>query len=220
MSLFQKLAFVRSAHELSDLPPPQEPEIAFAGRSNAGKSSAINALAGQRRLAFVSKTPGRTQLINLFRLGEAYLVDLPGYGYAKVPGTMRDHWDQLLPRYLSERPSVTGLVLIMDARHPMTELDTTMIDWFSPSARPIHVLLSKADKLTRNEARSTQLEVTRQLQERAPTGSVQLFSSVTRDGVEQAQRVICGWLGVPEELVPHIRPGQAKDRPRWVDRKK
>jgi GTP-binding protein len=220
MSLFQKLAFVRSAHEIADLPAPLEPEIAFAGRSNAGKSSAINALAGRRRLAFVSKTPGRTQLINLFRLGEAYLVDLPGYGYAKVPGTMRAHWDQLLPRYLGERSSVTGLVLIMDARHPMTDLDITMIDWFSPSARPVHILLSKADKLTRNEARDTQRNVERQLQERAPTGSVQLFSSVTRDGVDQAQRVICGWLGVPEPAPLRAAPKLGKDQPHWVTRKK
>jgi GTP-binding protein len=218
MSLFQKLAFVRSAHELTDLPPPGEPEIAFAGRSNAGKSSAINALAGRRRLAFVSKTPGRTQLINLFRLGEAYLVDLPGYGYAKVPGAMRTHWDRLLPAYLGERPSVTGLVLIMDSRHPMTDLDITMIDWFSPTGRPIHILLSKADKLTRNEARSTQRLVEEQLAKRAPAGSAQLFSSVTRDGVEEVQRVICGWLGIPEEPVSH--PPNAKHRPRWVDREK
>lgn len=198
MSLFRKLAFVQSAHNLRDLPPPGDPEIAFAGRSNAGKSSAINTLAGRRRLAFVSKTPGRTQLINFFRLDGAFLVDLPGYGYAKVPQDIRAHWQQVLPRYLSERTSLAGMVLIMDIRHPMTELDQAMLGWFQPTGRPIHVLLSKADKLASSAARATLREVEAALHRNAANQSVQLFSSLSGAGAEQAEAVIAGWLGSRE----------------------
>lgn len=195
MSLFRKLAFVQSAHHLRDLPPPGDPEIAFAGRSNAGKSSAINTLAGRRRLAFVSKTPGRTQQINFFRLDGAFLVDLPGYGYAKVPQDIRAHWQQVLPRYLGERTSLAGMVLIMDIRHPLTELDQAMLGWFQPTGRPIHVLLSKADKLASSAARATLREVEATLHRNATNQSVQLFSSLSGAGVDQAEAVIAGWLG-------------------------
>ena len=136
-----------------ELPSATLREVAFAGRSNAGKSSAINVLADQNRLAFVSKTPGRTQLINFFRCGDAgYLVDLPGYGYAQVPEAVRRQWRGLLEDYLTRRASLVGLVLIMDARHPLTELDRQMLAWFAPTGRPVHVLLTKSDKLTRSEA--------------------------------------------------------------------
>ena len=152
MSLFQNATYLASAHHLQDLPPPGEPEVAFAGRSNAGKSSAINALANRTRLAFVSKTPGRTQQINFFQLaGGGLLVDLPGYGYARVPDALRTHWESTLSEFLQTRRSLCGLVLVMDARHPMTERDEMMLGWFLPTGRPVHVLLTKADKLNRRE---------------------------------------------------------------------
>jgi len=128
MAIFQNASYFISAHHLSDLPPPTGIEIAFAGRSNAGKSSAINTLANHNRLAFVSKQPGRTQLINFFSLGEnRFLVDLPGYGYAKVPHAIKDHWQKTLATYLSERVCLFGLVLVMDIRHPLTPLDQQML---------------------------------------------------------------------------------------------
>ncbi len=164
MSLFQNATYVASAHRLQDLPPPGAPEIAFAGRSNAGKSSAINALANRTRLAFVSKTPGRTQTINLFRLaGGGILADLPGYGYAKVPEALRRHWEATLSAYLQTRASLCGLALVMDARHPLTERDELMLGWFRPTGRPIHVLLTKADKLTRSAAAATLARVRERL---------------------------------------------------------
>ena len=150
MAIFQNASYYISAHHLSDLPPPTGIEVAFAGRSNAGKSSAINTLANHNRLAFVSKQPGRTQLINFFSLGEnRFLVDLPGYGYAKVPHAIKDHWQKILATYLSERSCLFGLVLVMDIRHPLTPLDQQMLEWFSLNKKPIHILLTKADKLSR-----------------------------------------------------------------------
>jgi len=194
MNPFQTLAFVRSAHEMRDLPPPAGPEVAFGGRSNAGKSSAINALAGRRRLAFVSKTPGRTQQINFFSLGSGFLVDLPGYGYAKVPGELRDHWNRVLPRYLGERQSLVGLVLIMDIRHPMTPLDVAMLEWFLPSQRPVHVLLSKADKISRREGNATLRAVESRLRAQFTQATAQLYSSTTPTGVDEARSVVLSWL--------------------------
>ena len=196
MSLFANAVFAISAEKLSDLPPPDGAEIAFAGRSNAGKSSAINALAGQTRLAFVSKTPGRTQLINFFRLTNgALLVDLPGYGYAAVPEKIRRHWQSVLAAYLSRRSSVCVLVLIMDARRPLTELDRQMLEWFGPTGKPIHVLLTKADKLTRNEAAATLRSTREALSPWSDQVSVQLFSSLKKTGMDEAESVIGGWLG-------------------------
>jgi GTP-binding protein len=196
MSLFANAVFEISAEKLSDLPQPDGAEIVFAGRSNAGKSSAINTLAGKVRLAFVSKTPGRTQLINFFRLRSgAFLVDLPGYGYADVPEKMRRHWQSVLAAYLTRRTSICGMVLIMDARRPLTDLDRQMLEWFGPTGKPIHILLTKADKLTRNEAANA-LRATRA--EMAPWSdqvSVQLFSSLKKTGVEEAESVIGAWLG-------------------------
>lgn len=193
MSLFRNLKYEKSVHALRDL-PFTEREIAFAGRSNAGKSSAINTLAG-RKAAFVSKTPGRTQLINFFHIdGANFLVDLPGYGYAKVPESVRRHWQQSLSDYLQTRASLIGLVLIMDSRHPLTPLDRQMIDWFAPTGRHIHILLTKADKLTRNEAAKTLQAVRRELAARYPVCTVQLFSSLKRQGMEDAEAVIAGWL--------------------------
>ena len=195
MSLFQNATYLASAHRLEDLPPPGEPEVAFAGRSNAGKSSAINALANRTRLAFVSKTPGRTQQINFFRLeGGGLLVDLPGYGYAKVPETLRRHWEHTLSRFLQTRPSLCGLVLVMDARHPLTERDEMMLGWFRPTGRPVHVLLTKADKLTRREAALTLNVVRTRLKLLGPGATAQLFSSPGRSGIAEAEEVISEWL--------------------------
>lgn len=185
--------YVASAHDLSQLPPCQGLEVAFAGRSNAGKSSAINTLVGHTRLAFVSKTPGRTQMINFFSLAsDRYLVDLPGYGFAKVPEKDRARWGTLIAEYLMTRPCLRGLVAIMDARHPLTPLDTQLLDWFLPSGLPVHILLTKADKLSRQQAAKQLAEVRRTL--RVDTVSVQLFSSLNRTGADEARDLIARWL--------------------------
>ncbi|MCU0805419.1 MAG: ribosome biogenesis GTP-binding protein YihA/YsxC [Burkholderiales bacterium] len=203
MTRFGQAVFERAVHELSDLPPPAQPEIAFAGRSNAGKSSAINAIAHRRKLAFTSKTPGRTQQIVMFRLpGGQYVVDLPGYGYAKVPDELRRHWEGTLGRYLGMRESLRGLVLIMDSRHPMTELDQRMLDWFAPTGKPVHVLLTKADKLGRAEAARTLAAVRRALAKWGKQCTAQLFSSTSKTGVAEAEDLLAGWLGIEREPAP------------------
>ncbi|THF60686.1 ribosome biogenesis GTP-binding protein YihA/YsxC [Pseudothauera rhizosphaerae] len=197
MSLFRNATFEISVAQSAALPPAQGAEIAFAGRSNAGKSSAINTLAGHTRLAYVSKTPGRTQLINFFRLNcGAALVDLPGYGYAQVPEKVRRQWAGLLEDYLRRRESLIGLVLIMDARHPLTTLDHAMIGWFAPTGKPIHVLLTKSDKLSRNEANKSLFAVRKALAELGGRVTVQLFSSLKKTGVEECEAVVAGWLGL------------------------
>ncbi len=195
MPLFQNAAFYISAHHLRDLPPASGIEVAFAGRSNAGKSSALNTLANHNRLAYVSKQPGRTQLINFFALGnERYLVDLPGYGYAKVPEALRKHWQTTLAAYLSDRPTLNALVLVMDCRHPLTPLDRQMLDWFSHSGRPVHVLLTKSDKLSRQASKQTLLAVRKELDAHWENCTVQLFSSLKKQGVEEAEAIIGKWL--------------------------
>jgi GTP-binding protein len=196
MPIFQNATFFISAHHLRDLPPASGIEVAFAGRSNAGKSSALNTLANHNRLAYVSKQPGRTQLINFFTLGnDRHLVDLPGYGYAKVPESMRAHWQSVLSRYLGERTSLGGLVLVMDSRRPLTPLDRQMLDWFSPSGKPVHVLLTKSDKLSRSDAQQTLIKVRKELNQIwGDNISAQLFSSLKKQGVEEAEAVIAKWL--------------------------
>ncbi len=200
MSLFQNATFHIPAHKLSDLPPPKGVEIAFAGRSNAGKSSALNTLANHNRLAYVSKQPGRTQLINFFCLNpekgdDQFLVDLPGYGYAKVPESVRNHWQSVLSTYLIERESLFGLVLVMDSRRPLTPLDTQMLDWFCHSGKPVHVLLTKSDKLSRNEANQTLFKTRKELtQNWGDNVTVQLFSSLKKQGVAETEKMIGGWL--------------------------
>lgn len=185
--------FHTSVAHLRDLPYSRA-EIAFAGRSNAGKSSAINLLTRKNRLAFTSKTPGRTQLINFFELApDTYLVDLPGYGYAKVPPAIKAQWETLLSRYLQAREALSGMVLIMDARHPLTPLDRQMLDWFAPTGKPVHVLLSKADKLSNSEKALTLRKVKQELTG-LPHVSVQLFSSLSRLGADEATSVIENWL--------------------------
>jgi len=215
MSVFRNATFVLSAHDLRDLPPPGAPEIAFAGRSNAGKSSAINALADHTRLAFVSKTPGRTQLINFFRLAAGgILVDLPGYGYARVPAPTRAHWEGLLSVYLQTRESLRGLVLVMDARHPLTPLDETMLAWFRPTGKPVHVLLTKADKLSRSVQASTLRGVRDRLARLAPNFTAQLFSALKRTGLEEAEATLGRWLGAPSGV--HEARGKNKKAPSGV----
>jgi len=200
MPLFRGATFYISAHHLTDLPPPLGPEIAFAGRSNAGKSSAINTLADHNRLAFVSKTPGRTQQINFFSLpGGVFLVDLPGYGYAKVQRDLRAHWEQLLSNYLQTRGSLFGMVLIMDARHPLTPLDKQMLSWFAGTGKPVHVLLTKSDKLSRQDAQKTLRLVQTRLREYADNYTAQLFSSLKKQGMEEAEEIIGAWLGLAVE---------------------
>jgi GTP-binding protein len=204
-SIFRHAVFETSVARPDALPPPSGfgLEIAFAGRSNAGKSSCINTLAAHTRLAYVSKTPGRTQLINFFRLRNgSCLVDLPGYGYADVPLEVRRTWRHLLEQYLTRRESLAGLVLIMDARRPLTELDMQMLEWFGPRGLPIHLVLTKADKLIRSE----QAAALRQVREAmAPAGdqvTAQLFSSLKKTGIEEAEKVIARWLPDPDAQVP------------------
>lgn len=193
MPIFQNASFYTTVNHLKDLPPTRA-EVAFVGRSNAGKSSAINTLTNRTRLAYVSKTPGRTQHINFFDLGqERYLVDLPGYGYAQVPEPVRAHWVELLGRYLQTRDSLVGLILIMDARHPLKELDWRMLEFFFSNQRPVHILLSKADKLSRQEQAKTLKTVKDALAEH-PEVSVQLFSSLKKSGCQDVERVVEGWF--------------------------
>ena len=194
-SLFRHAAFEISVAQPDGLPPPLAPEIAFAGRSNAGKSSAINTLVGHTRLAYVSKTPGRTQLINVFRMRNgAALIDLPGYGYAQVPEHVRRQWRGLLERYLTERENLVGLVLIMDSRRPFTELDRQMVGWFAATGRPIHCLLTKSDKLTRQEQAKVLRDTKKIAAEYACPITVQLFSSLKKTGMDDAEAVIGTWL--------------------------
>jgi GTP-binding protein len=194
MSLFAHAQYLASAYDPRELPIDAGAEVAFAGRSNAGKSSAINALTNRKRLAFVSKTPGRTQTINFFSLGnQRHLVDLPGYGYAAVPMKEKRHWGELISAYLQSRTALRGLVLIMDARHPFTDLDRQLLEWIAPAGIPAHVLLTKADKLTRREAAATLLAAEKEARN-YPNCAVQLFSSTARTGVSHAQKTIAAWL--------------------------
>lgn len=194
MGLFSRAAFFTTVNELHALPLHGGKEVAFAGRSNAGKSSAINTLANHVRLAFVSKTPGRTQHINYFDLGDnRFLVDLPGYGYAKVPPAIRAHWENLLSQYLQTRSALAGLVVIMDSRHPLTPLDEQMLDWFLPTGKPVHILLTKSDKMSRQQSTKTLLEVKAHLKEYYPDYTVQLFSSLKKLGLEEAEAKIASW---------------------------
>ncbi|MFC3873845.1 ribosome biogenesis GTP-binding protein YihA/YsxC [Neisseria musculi] len=196
MNLFQNAKFFTTVNHLKDLPATPA-EIAFAGRSNAGKSSAINTLTNHVRLAYVSKTPGRTQHINFFELANGgFMVDLPGYGYAQVPEAVRAHWVELLGDYLQQRRQLIGLVLIMDARHPLKALDIRMLDFFHTTGRPVHILLSKADKLSKNDQIKTLSAVKKMLQPYAQRQqiSVQLFSSLKKQGVEEVNEVVDAWF--------------------------
>jgi GTP-binding protein len=188
MNAFAQAQFLASSASPADLPPSGPPEIAFAGRSNVGKSSAINALAGRKRLAFTSKTPGRTQTLNFFDLGgAARLVDFPGYGYAKVPHEMREQWRALVGSYITSRDTLAGVVLVMDARHPLTELDLQLIQFLGDVR--LLALLSKADKLNRVAQANALASVQASLQ-----AEVRLFSSLTRQGVDECRDLLEQWL--------------------------
>ena len=196
---FPRTEFLTTVARLRDTPGDAVAEVAFVGRSNAGKSSAINTLAGKTRLAYVSKTPGRTQHLNYFSVApDRYFVDLPGYGFAKVPEDVRKQWDTLLGPYLQTREQLKGLVVIMDSRRPLTEMDWQMLEWFAPTGRPVHVLLSKADKLSRQEQTKTLRQVKADLADLGCPVSVQLFSSLKRAGVAEAATVLKRWLGLCE----------------------
>lgn len=196
--LYQKASFLASASRLNNAPPDTGLEVAFAGRSNAGKSSAINTITHQKSLARVSKTPGRTQLLNFFTLDDhRRLVDLPGYGYAKVPEAMHKSWGAMIENYLSRRQALRGVFLIMDIRHPMTEFDGRMIDWCQHFDLPLHVTLTKSDKLSRGAAMDTFHRVTAELNKRQQNPvSVQLFSSLKRSGIEEAHARLDAWLEI------------------------
>jgi GTP-binding protein len=196
MKLFSEAEYLSSSAAPADMPPPGPPEIAFAGRSNVGKSSAINALAGRKRLAFTSKTPGRTQMINFFQLGDqARLVDLPGYGYAKVPQALRAQWRTLVGSYITTRDTLAGVVLVMDARHPLTALDVQLVEFLGDVR--LLALLSKADKLTRRDQAKTLASVNASLQ-----AEVRLFSSLTRQGVDECRDLLELWLNLPPPRKP------------------
>lgn len=191
-------SFYDTVARIADLPAESLAEVAFAGRSNAGKSSAINTIAHHKRLAFVSKMPGRTQHLNFFRVAEQrYLVDLPGYGYARAPIEQKQGWQGLIGGYLAARPQLRGLILIMDCRHPFTDLDMQLLDWFGASGKPVHILLSKADKLTRNAASGVLFKARAHLETLAMPATTQLFSSLKRTGVDEAEGLIRDWLGMP-----------------------
>ncbi|WP_300618220.1 ribosome biogenesis GTP-binding protein YihA/YsxC [Dokdonella sp.] len=197
---FRQTRFLTSANRLDQLPADQGAEVAFAGRSNAGKSSALNAICDQQGLARTSKTPGRTQLLNVFPVGdEAFrLIDLPGYGYAKVPEAMRLHWRGVIDKYLRERMSLKGLVLVMDSRHPLKEFDCDMLAFGAASGRPCHCLLTKSDKLSRSEGGRTLAAVRKALAAEFPQASAQLFSSTAKTGLDEARGVVAGWLGLTQ----------------------
>ncbi|WP_299980314.1 ribosome biogenesis GTP-binding protein YihA/YsxC [uncultured Pseudoteredinibacter sp.] len=191
--------FTQSAPSIRQCPSDSGAEVAFAGRSNAGKSSAINTLCQNHKLARTSKTPGRTQLINFFALTEEQrLVDLPGYGFAKVPLAMKKEWEKHLSEYLAERQCLKGLILLMDVRHPMQEFDTMMLNWAIEGEMPVHILLTKADKLKKGPAQNTLLKVRKHLKEAQADDlvSAQLFSSLKNTGIKELESTLNKWLTI------------------------
>jgi GTP-binding protein len=200
--VYHQAKFINSSPHLKDTPDDQGLEIAFAGRSNAGKSSAINTLTRQNSLARISKTPGRTQMLNFFAITEhRRFVDLPGYGYAKVPEAVKKQWHALMELYLSQRKSLCGIVLVMDIRHPLTEFDWQMIHWCQHSGLPLHILLSKADKLTYGAAKNTLLTVQKQLSEVPVPISLQLFSSLKKTGVDEVHKALDQLFALPHNAI-------------------
>lgn len=201
--VFSRASFSQSAPSIRECPPETGVEVAFAGRSNAGKSSAINALTNNSKLARTSKTPGRTQLINFFSLSATQrLVDLPGYGYAKVSREMKEQWQRHLSEYLRERQSLKGLVLLMDIRHPLQEFDTTMINWAAEANMPVHILLTKADKLSRGPANTVRLDVLKYLKQSGLEQLVtaQCFSALKNTGIDELKAKLQSWLA------PEVQP--------------
>ncbi|WP_457671146.1 ribosome biogenesis GTP-binding protein YihA/YsxC [Thiolapillus sp.] len=198
---FRQARFLTSAAKFNQCPPDEGYEIAFAGRSNAGKSSAINVICDHRGLAKTSKTPGRTQLLNFFALDEERrLVDLPGYGYAKVSVSIKKDWQGNLATYLEKRQCLKGLILMMDARHPLKDFDVQMLEWSAHIGLPVHILLTKADKLKKGPAAASRHKVESALKDMQGEFSVQLFSSLKRTGIAEAHQKLNQWL----QRNPHI----------------
>ena len=193
---YSKAQFLKSAAKLSQCPSDLMREIAFAGRSNAGKSSALNCLTQNHKLARTSKTPGRTQLINYFELPDTpfALVDLPGYGFAKVPKAIKEEWQRELDNYLTKREVLCGLVLLMDIRHPFKDFDLAMLNWAEQANMPVHILLTKADKFKRGPAQNVLMQVRKTVKELGIPVSVQTFSSLNGDGIKELERVLNHWF--------------------------
>jgi GTP-binding protein len=189
--LYHQAKFINSSPHLKDTPADEGKEVAFAGRSNAGKSSAINTLTRQNSLARISKTPGRTQMLNFFEIDRQHrFVDLPGYGYAKVPVAIKLKWHKLMENYLTHRKSLCGVVLVMDVRHPLTEFDWQMVEWCQHAQLPLHILLTKTDKLTYGAAKNTLLKVQKELQTINCPLTIQLFSSFKKTGVDEVHQAL------------------------------
>ncbi|EAQ65724.1 putative GTPase, involved in coordination of cell cycle (EngB) [Marinomonas sp. MED121] len=203
-SIFRSAHFIKSAEKLSQCPVDQGLEVAFAGRSNAGKSTALNTLTDQKKLARTSKTPGRTQLINCFGLNveDRRLIDLPGYGFAKVPVAMKMKWQAHMQDYLMNRRSLAGVVLVMDIRHPLKEFDHMMLDWAKSNKMQVHVILTKSDKLKRGPAKSTKLQVAKALKDLEVIGSVQTFSGLNGDGIDELRLKLSTWLSLDMFIEP------------------
>ena len=200
INYYRTASFLISANHLKQLPPDVGAEVAFAGRSNAGKSSALNAITDNKSLARTSKTPGRTQMINYFEIdAEHRLADLPGYGFAKVPVAVKRHWQEVLEGYFAQRQSLKGVILLMDIRHPMKPFDDMMLSWCEQSGVEAHVLLTKADKLKRGAAKSSVLKVRKAIKDLGLSATVQSFSAPKKEGVEQARDLLDQWLGFGEQ---------------------
>lgn len=192
---YQQAKFTQSASSIKSLPAELGFEVAFAGRSNSGKSSSLNKVCQQKSLARTSKTPGRTQLINFFALPEGrYLVDLPGYGYAKVPEKVKLQWQQFIEDYLHQRWTLKGIVLVMDIRHPLKDYDRMMLGWAGHKGIPVHVLLNKSDKLKRSQINNALFKVKKALKQSKTPVSVQTFSALSGDGLEKLWQVLDSWL--------------------------
>jgi GTP-binding protein len=201
--IYRQVSFLTSAAQLSQAPPDEGFEVAFAGRSNAGKSSAINALCGQKSLTRTSKTPGRTQLLNFFQVDqERRLVDLPGYGYARVAEGIKLQWQRFMADYLLQRKCLKGVILLMDIRHPLTDYDENMLNWCIDRNIPAHILLTKADKLKRGPGLNQLYKVEKSLADLADLVSVQVFSALKKQGVDQAHGVLDEWLDMPLQDEP------------------
>ena len=197
--IYHQAKFINSSPDLRDTPADHGKEVAFAGRSNAGKSSAINTLTRQNGLARISKTPGRTQMLNFFEINpEQRFVDLPGYGYAKVPVAVKKKWHELMEKYLTKRKSLCAIILVMDVRHPLTEFDWQMVEWCQHTGLPLHILLTKADKLTYGAAKNTLLQVQKELKETHIKMTIQLFSSLKKLGIDEVHAALDALFSVSE----------------------
>lgn len=195
--VLRQASFLLSAPNTGHLPPDQGSEVAFAGRSNAGKSSALNAITARKGLARVSKTPGRTRLINFFAIDSTrFLVDLPGYGYARVARDVRAEWDEMVGHYLRDRQALRGVVLIMDCRHPLSGYDEALLEFCAENDLPVHVILSKSDKLSKSDRLGTLRLVRNHLAKQGASADAQLFSALSGEGVEEAQAAVAAWLGI------------------------